>query len=126
MKLSGPLAAALLAIGAFAPVAAARIWFSEVPLEPPYNWIYGEKLGYRIIDVFDSPYENYTSSEWGEFIAQKCIDTILCQGTLTYTVHDNASKHRLAVTFRGPWLYSYDFERLEGIEDSVAENKVVD
>ncbi|PGH28589.1 hypothetical protein GX50_08671 [[Emmonsia] crescens] len=124
MKVFGPLAAALLAIGASAPAAAANIYFQDVPLEPPLNWIYGEKLGYRIIDVFDSLYENYTAEGWAGFIAQKCIDTLLCQGTLTYTVSDNASKNRLGVTFRGPWLYSYNFEREKGIEDSVAANKV--
>lgn len=86
MKVLGPLAAALLAISASAPAAAAADpTFQPVPLPAPQNWIYKEKLGYRIIDVSDAPYEDYNIYQWFQTISEKCIDTPLCQGFLIYT-----------------------------------------
>ncbi|KKZ65702.1 hypothetical protein EMCG_01264 [[Emmonsia] crescens] len=120
MKLFSPLAATLLAIST---PATARIWLWEIPFHEPLNWIYGEKLGYRIIDVFDSPLGNYTDDGWLHFVEQKCIDK-LCQGLLTYKVGEHAPEYRVGVTFRGPWIYARDFERNEGIWDSHAGNMV--
>ncbi|KLJ07803.1 hypothetical protein EMPG_16726 [Blastomyces silverae] len=98
--------------------------FVPIKLQPPYNWIYGDKLGDRILQVLDAPYEDYSAPAWSHHIALQCIDWYYCNVTMVYTVGTGRSRSWIGVIFQGPWARVNDFVRQEGIDRSTAYNRV--
>ncbi|OJD10931.1 hypothetical protein ACJ73_09658 [Blastomyces percursus] len=120
MKLWSLLAAFFTVVVIPAPAAAAEdIFFHQLWLQPPLNWLYGEKLGDRILEVFDAEYEKYNISDWVIVAEQKCIDWLFCNTTMIYSVGDGTPhKSWIGVVFQGPHAFQPEFYRQDGITDS--------
>ncbi|PGH10258.1 hypothetical protein GX51_00013 [Blastomyces parvus] len=122
-SLWGPLAAFFAVVAMHAPATAAvnatasLPQFLELPLEPPLDWLYKEKLGYRIIMVLDAATDEYDIYGWEDFVETQCLGMELCDSVLLYTVPTGEGEHRrwMGVLFRAPHPSPSDFYREDGI-----------
>ncbi|OJD22745.1 hypothetical protein ACJ73_05904 [Blastomyces percursus] len=133
MKLFRLLTAFFAAVVINAPTTAAEnasenaaAQFSEfypVKLPLPPNWVYGDKLGDRILKVFDASYTQYNASTWLHNTVLQCVDFYYCNVTMIYTVGTGKDKSWIGVIFQGPHATKKDFIRQPGVGQSAAYNR---
>ncbi|OJD18556.1 hypothetical protein AJ78_01397 [Emergomyces pasteurianus Ep9510] len=98
-------------------------YFRRLHMPLPLNWLYGDKLGDRILRVFDAAYPEYNVTGWLNFVAMHCVDWYYCNTTMVYTVGNGDQKNWMGVLFQGPHATQDDFYREQGVGNSIILNR---
>ncbi|CAG9936394.1 unnamed protein product [Clonostachys rosea f. rosea IK726] len=101
-----------------------RATFALVPLEDPQNWVAGNSLfPSNIIAGYHADYDAYDSESWSNYVLEKCEAFAQCTSSETFSgINSGTPKIRywFGYVYRGGATTQANYERADGVEDSIA------
>ncbi|KAM4065053.1 hypothetical protein HRG_004606 [Hirsutella rhossiliensis] len=98
--------------------------YVPVPLEEPLEWSAGNRLfPGNVIAGYNAGYEDYNKDTWAEHVLQQCKTFSACDSSLSFSaINSGTPKDRywFGYVFRGGPTTQSDYNRVEGVQGSVA------